>query len=309
MFDSTFINKLKDKYNYDEKTIKALSLIIPALIKYYGEEYTDIILGAIFNCEIIYCNSHQTISQVLNDRKLTKSVGGSPVSDIDIKRAESVYVPNVKIVYNKETNSYEIAKIDRIIVTSHTYNYDSLKGLEVLTRAICRLIKSYNEEIVIDENTITTRYGIAHEKRKIIYDDEITLDFIEDYGKGIEEGLTQYDTEKIVSSIYSNNYKCYGYNSVYTIASILKDTYHLERDINDYEIIGKPEELEKEYGKENIDNLCEMCDKCINLENDMLLAFTREDKNNYAIGLNKLLGDSVYNTLVSIYKNSQKAKK
>ena len=309
MFDSTFVNKLKEKYNYDEKTIKALSLIIPALINYYGEDYSDIILSAIFNCEIIYCNSHQTISKVLNDRRLTKSVGGSPVSDIDVKRAESIYVPNVEIVYNKDTNSYEIAKIDRLIVTSHTYNYDSLKGLEVLTRAICRLIKSYNSEIVIDENTVTFRYGIAHEKRKIVYDDEITLDFIEDYGKGLEEGFNLYDTEKIVSSIYSNDYKCYDYYSVYTIASILKGTYHLQSDINDCEIIGKTEDFEKNYGKESVEDLCAMSDQCISIENDMILAFTREDKNNYAKRLNKLLGENVYNDLVCIYKSSQKTKK
>ena len=142
MFDSTFINKLKDKYNYDEKTIKALSLIVPALLEYYGEDYSEIILNAVFDCEIIHCNSHQTISKVLNKRKLTKMVGGSPVSDIDVKRAESVYSPNVKIVYNSENNSYEIEKVDRVIVVSHTYNYDSLKGLEVLTRAICRLVKT-----------------------------------------------------------------------------------------------------------------------------------------------------------------------
>ena len=309
MFDSTFVNKLKEKYNYDEKTIKALSLIIPALIKYYGEEYSDIILSAVFNCEIICCNSHQTISKILNERRLTKSVGGSPVSDIDTKRAEGVYVPNVEIRYNKDTNSYEIEKIDRVIVTSHTYNYDSLKGLEVLTRAICRLIKSYNNEITIDENTITFRYGIAYDKRKIIYDDGIILDYIEDYGKGLEDGFNLYDTEKIVSSIYSNNYKCYGYDSVYTVASILKDTYHFKSDINDYEVVGEIAEFEKKYGKETINDLCEMCDRCIELENNMLLAFTREDKNNYAKSLNKVLGENVYNDLVVIYQNSQKMKK
>ena len=309
MFDSTFVSKLKEKYNYDEKTIKALSLIVPALIKYYGEDYADIILSAIFNCEIINCNSHQTISKVLNERKLTKTVGGSPVSDIDVKRAESIYMPNLKIIYNEEKNAYEIEKIDRIIVTSHTYNYDSLKGLEVLTRAICRLIKSYNNEIVIDENTITFRYGIAYDKRKIVYDNEIILDFIEDYGKGLEEGFNLYDTEKIVSSIYSNKYRCYDYYSVYTIASILKGTYNFQSDINDYEIIGKNEDFEKNYGKDNVDDLCLMCDKCISVENDMLLAFTREDKNSYANELNKILGENVYKDLVSIYKNGQKTKR
>lgn len=308
MFDSTFVNKLKDKYNYDEKTIKALSLIIPALINYYGEDYSEIILNAIFNCEIIYCNSHQTISKVLNERKLTKLVGGSPVSDIDIKRAESVYVPNIKIKYNKENNCYEIEKIDRVIVTSHTYNYDSLKGLEVLTRAICRLIKSYNNEIIIDENIVTIRYGISYEKRKIIYDDEIILDFIEDNGKGLEEGFNLYDTEKIVSSIYSDSYKCYDFDSIYTVASILKEKYELQKDINDFELIGDYDNFEKKYGKSVIENLSLICDKCVCLENDMLLSFSREDKNKYAKSINKILNEDMYEQLVSIYQTKKNIK-
>ena len=308
MFDNTFINKLKDKYNYDEKTVKALSLIIPALINYYGDDYSEIVLNAIFNCEIIPCNSHQTISKVLNERKLTKFVGGSPVSDIDIKRAESVYIPNVEIIYNAENNSYEINKVDRVIVTSHTYNYDSLKGLEILTRAICSLVKSYNDEIIIDENVVTIRYGISYEKRKIIYDNEIVLDFIEDYGKGLEEGFNLYDTEKVVSSIYSDEYKCYDFASIYTVASILKEKYGLQKEINDFELIGDYENLEKKYGRDLISGLSSICDKCVCLENDMFLSFTREDKNNYAKNINKILSEDIYDKLVFIYQKKKNVK-
>lgn len=308
MFDNTFLDKLKVKYKYDDKTIKALSLIIPAMINYYGEDYSEIILNAVFNCEIIACNSKETISKFLKERKLTKTVGSSPVSEIDVKRAESVYMPNLKISYNEENNTYNIDKIDRVIVTSHTFNYDSLKGLEVLTHAMCHLIKSFNNEIVIDENILTIRNGISYEKRKIIFGNEIFLEFIEDYGKALEEGFNLYDTEKIVSSIYKDDYKCYDFDSIYTIATILKDKYELQKEINDYELIGDYENFEQKYGKDIMKDLSATCDKCVCLENDMLLSFTREDKDNYAKSINKILNEDIYNKLVSIYEQKQKIK-
>ena len=304
MIEQSFLEELKEKYNYDNKVIKALSLIIPSMINYYGDKYKSIILDAISSCEIIPCNSHQTISKVLNDRKLTKFVGASLVSDIDIKRAESVYVPNVKLIYNQELNIYEIKKIDRIIVTSHTFNYDSLKGIEVLTHALCHLIKSYNKEFTIDGNVLTIRSGLSYEIRKIVYNDgDITLDFIEDYGRSMSEGLCLYDTEKIVSNVYHTNYKCYDYETIYTIATILKEKYKLKNDINKYEIIGTIDDFKEKYNSESIDNLCLMCDECLVLENDMLLSYTREDKNNFAKLINKKLNEEIYQNLVSIYDN------
>ena len=308
MFDSTFINKLKDKYNYNEKTIKALSLIVPELINYYGDDYSEMICTAIYNCEIIPCNSHQTISKVLKDRKLTKVVGGSPVSEIDLKRAESVYVPNIKISYDEESNTYNVDKVDRIIVTSHTFNYDSLKGMEVLTHALCHLVKSFNDEIIINENELTIRSGISYEKRKIVYGDEILFEYIEDYGKGLEEGFNLYDTEKIVSAVSKDEYKCYDFDSIYTVAWILKEKYGLKKEINDYELAGDYVSFEKKYGEDVVSELNTACDKCVCLENDMYLSFSREDKNNYAKNINKILNDNIYNRLISMYEKKQNSK-
>lgn len=308
MFGDAFLEKLREKYKYDNKTIKALSKIIPSMIHYYGEDYEDIILSAIFDCEIISCNSHQTISKVLRERTLTKMIGESFVSDIDVKRSESVYFPNVKISYNDKNNSYEIDKIDRVIVTSHTFNYDSLKGLEVLTHALCHLVKSYNNEFIIDENYLVIRSGISSEKRKIIYDEEIFLDLVSDNCKGLEEGFNLYDTEKIVSSIYKDSYKCYDFDSIYTVASIIKNKYELKKEINDYEIKGDIKAFENKYGEEVINKLGNICDKCVNLENDMYLSFSREDKDKCAQSINKILSEDMYNLLVSIYESRKKVK-
>lgn len=305
MLDKAFFDELKNKYNYSEKTLKALAKIIPCIISYYGEEYEYIILEAILNTEIINCNSKQTISKVLNERTLTKKIGDSYLGNIDLKRAESIYVPNVKIVYNENINSYEIDKIDRIIATSHTFNYDSPKGLEVLTHAICHLVKSYKDEITINENMITIRNGLSYEERKIKYGDEITLEFNNEFGKGLEEGFNIFDTEMIVSMVLGDTYKCYDYDSIYTIAVVLKEKYNLIKEINYSEMSGDIEEFRKVYGKDSTKNLSKICDDCLNIENDMFLSYTREDKDNLANILKEKLNKEAYDELVKIYKNSK----
>lgn len=305
MLGEAFFDKLREKYNYNEKTLKALDKIIPCIISYYGGEYEDIIFEAILNTEIINCSSKQTISKVLHERKLTKCTGESNLGNIDLKRAESVYAPNIEIVYNEKINTYEIAKCDRVIVTSHTFNYDSPKGLEVLTHALCHLVKSYNEEFTINENMITIRNGLSYETMKIKYGNEITLEVIESFGKGLEEGFNIFDTEIIVSKVLGDNYKCYDYDSVFTIAFILKNKYDLLKDINDYEMLGNIEEFRKRYGKDYIDNLSRTCDECLDAENEMFLSYTREDKDNFVNILKDKLNKEAYPELVQIYKNSK----
>lgn len=306
MLDASFFSKLRDKFNYDDKTMKALYMIVPALIEYYGKDYEEIILSSIYDCEIIPCNSHDTISKVLNKHKLTPLVGGTMVSDVDLKRSESVYCPNVKVSYDKDSNKYNIDKTDRVIITSHTYNYDSLKGIEILTHALCHLVKSYNNEFEIEENVLNIRNGIGYEKRKIIYGDDISLELMEEYGKGFEEGLTLYDTEKIVSLICKDNYIIYDFNSIYTVAYILKDRFKLKDEINEYELAGDSSSFRNKYGDDLVDDIGRLCDECLINENDMFLAFSREDKDKIAEAINKKMSDDVYDKLISfLYKSKQ----
>ena len=305
MFNKQFLDKLREKYNYSDKIINALAKIIPNMTEYYGAEHEITIFDAILNCEIIPCTSKQTISKVLKERKLTNLVGDSFLGDIDKKRAESVYCPNVEIIYNEEKNIFEINKIDRVIVTSHTFNYDSPKGLEVLTHALCHLVKSYKNEFTIDENVLTIKSGISYEKRKIKKEDEIYLEFIEDYGKGLEEGFNIFDTENIVSMVLGDTYKCYDFDAVYTIAKILKEKFKLLDEINYYEMTGAFKEFKKLCKNDTLDKLVEMCDNCINLENEMFLSFTREDKDKLANLLRRKLDEEGYGYLIEIYKNKK----
>lgn len=302
MYDNTFLDKLRKRYNYDDKTINALSLIIPKTIDYYGKEYEDLILSALYDTKIVPCSSQDTISKVLRERENTQFGGSAFVSDIDLKRAESVYAPSVRIIYDEEENSYKIADIDRMIVTSHTYNFDSLKGIEVLTHAICHLIKSYKDEFMIDENMLIIRNGLSYEKRKIIYGEELSLSQEEEYGRALQEGFNILDTEKIVSKVCMDDYKSYDFNSIHTVALILKDKYKFSKEINSYEINGDIYGFQKRYGEDFVNSLSSLCDKCLNMENDMLLSYTREDKDILSAAIYNILNNDIYDNLVNMYQ-------
>ena len=152
---------------------------------------------------------------------------------------------------------------------------------------------------------ITIRNGLSYEERKIKYGDEITLEFFYEYGKGLEEGFNIFDTEMIVSMVLGDTYKCYDYDSIYTIAVVLKEKYNLLKEISYSEMSGDIEEFRKVYGKDSVDNLSKICDDCLNIENDMFLSYTREDKDNLANILKEKLNKEAYDELVKIYKNSK----
>lgn len=304
MFGSAYLNKLKDKYNYDNKTINALAKIIPCFIEYYGDEYEDIILTAIHDCEIIPCSSYETISKIASKKKMTKNIGESLLENLEIKRGESAYLSNIKVSYNEENNTFNIDKITRTIATSHTYNYDSPKGLEVLTYALCKLVKSYKDEYVIDENKLIKRNGISSEVRQIVKDnDEIYLDLISEEFKGLEEGLTIYDTEQIVSLVLADNYKCYDYDSVYVVAQILKEKFNLY-EISDYEIDADIDSFKK-LCDDKVEILSKKCNECLILEHEMFISMFRDEKDRLAKRINKELTSDIYSVLIDVYKKRQ----
>lgn len=307
MLDKNYIDKLIEKYSYDSKTINALSKILPQLIEYYGEEYEETILDAVYNCEIIACNSYQTITKVEKEKELTKTQKTNQLKDINLKRNDSTYLTNIKISYDELTNTFNIDKIKRTIVTAHTFNYDSPKGLEVLTYALCKLVKSYEKEYEVKENKLIRKTGLAKEEMLIIKEkDDIYLVTEKETGIGLEEGLTIYDTEQIVSMVLKDKYKCYDYDSVYTVAQILKEKFKLLDLINYAEITKDDKELSKICSEE--EKLKTHCDECLKLEHEMFISMQREEKNELAKQINNKLTKTIYKVLIETYENYKKDK-
>ena len=301
-----YLNSIKAKYNYDDKTVRALGKILPAIISYYGEEYEDLILQAVLNCRIIPCSSKETISKIKKEHNLNFKNGVSDIASIEIKGSEVCYFSDVKIEYLEDDNKYIIKDVDRLIITAHTFNYDSPKGLEVLTYGLLKLVKSFNNEFVIDENVLVKRTGFEIEKRHIVQnDDGILLNFISHEGHGLEEGFNIYDTSKVVSLILGDDYKCYDYDSIYTIARIMKETFGFKDKLNACELEGDLNKFKNIYEEENFED---ECNECLLLENEMFISVTREDKNEFAQRINEKLNNNIFNKLMNIYTSIKKQK-
>lgn len=61
-----YVSGLKNKFGYSDELSEFLSQLIPNLIKYYGEEYKDIILSALSNCEIHFQSKDEDPKTFLN---------------------------------------------------------------------------------------------------------------------------------------------------------------------------------------------------------------------------------------------------
>ena len=121
MSSNRFLEKLKEKYNYNDKTVTALGKIIPSLIEYYGDHYETLILEAILNCEIIPCNSYQTIAKVF--KELDKRGCYVMLSNHNTKLVNELYkVFNIYVIEAKRninSNGKKRGKVEEVIITNY----------------------------------------------------------------------------------------------------------------------------------------------------------------------------------------------
>lgn len=303
-----YIEQLKIKYNYDDKTINALTKVIPALIEYYGIEYEDTILKAINDTEIICCNSYQTISKLKEEQKLTTKTGNTQLKDID---SEGAYISNIQIVYNEIQNKYEIIKQNRKIVISHTYNLDSPKGLEVLILNICRTIKAENEEYVVEGNTLIQKEGLSERTYQISMDEEnINLDLSSEINIGIHIGSLLYDTEQIESIILKDKYDTHKYDYLRLIIKYIKEVFELKETLNEEELLKNNTFKNIYQNKEQFEKLSNCIDECLNIEHEMVIyAMNREEKDKLEQILKETFEEKMIKELVTLKKESDKIKR
>lgn len=250
--DKEYFNLLEEKYDYDKETLSVLEKIIPVLLDYYSE-YQDIILDAIATCEIIKCNSFQTVNNILRSKKFE-------INTDDFYNEQGMYTAYPKIT--KKNNKYYIDRVYRRIIIANEYNFLSIKGIAKLTHELCYLIKSYKKEFSIKDNYLIQRRGLIRLKYKLNNCNEVELITKNNYG--LQKGLNCYDEDKIVSLIIKDNYISYNYELLKKVAMILDYKFSLKDIIRKSEFTGI--KLENTFDKNIIKDLYFLTDKCYNLE-------------------------------------------
>lgn len=303
-----FIDKLKHKYSYDDKTTTALTKLIPALLEYYGQEYEKLIFDALENTKITLCNSYQTIQLLKKEQTLTKTYNENESSNI--KTSDVLYTSDVLITYNEEENEYKIEETKRQIIISHTFNLDSPKGLEVLTYGVICLIKSFKDEFTIIDNVLYKRMGNQIKIKQIVFNNnEISLNFLQEEATALQLGLNIYDTQEVTSLILKDKYTCYDYESLYKIAMILKEKLGLSNMIIKQELENEKDLFLNEYTLSLYEELLDICEKCMKEEEEMVIfASKREEKDAIKSKITQILNNEAFNNFVNYLYSKKETK-
>ena len=204
-----------EKYNYDSALAEFLEQVYNELINYFGEEQRTIIHEAFLNCPIVNENCYTA----LKSRGFLDNISGkSLVNDGDLKRASGVYASNPQIIYNSNTNSYEILEVKRVVAIGDLkLNYEYIRA--AIIHEIAHLVKGYYGEYSINGNILTEKCGLIERKYELSSDGGNVLKTnISETGVGLEEGLNSMVEEDIARKIINPEYKVSGYGTVTLVA-------------------------------------------------------------------------------------------
>lgn len=232
MEDISFLNTLKMKYDYSDKLITALDKIVPKLIAFYGQEYESIIKKAISSTQIIECTSYQPISSILPVLNLTKQKKEKELIKENLKAMASVYIADPVIIYDELLQSYIIKDVKRYIILAHFHNLDSPRGLATLTHELSKLIRSYQNEFKISNDTLTQKTGFKISTKKITKEqDKTVLHLQSEENVGLEIGINSYEEEKITSLVINDKYETFDSETPKKVAFILYERLGLKEEM------------------------------------------------------------------------------
>ena len=168
----SFVDRISNKYNYQDNIRHLLYLIVPGFVIKYGVSNESLILRCFEEVIIFVSGTENQVVTASFNRKLFKS--------------GSLYTTNKYIVINEYKKANLTNLIDSIV---HEYNH---------------AVNSINNEISYDDKYVKLRTGLSY----LVYDKN-TLKFIykskESY---LEEVINTEQTEEIINIINSfGNYK------------------------------------------------------------------------------------------------------
>ncbi len=219
---SEYINELKFKYGYSEELSNFLSQLLPVIINYYGEEYKDVILSALSNCEIHFQSKDEDTKEYLNsyfgvnkEWEMPSLAGAFYHNEVDIRNNQVVAKP---IVYVKSVY-YGIYM---------PFDFNNDKQVSTLIHEICHLIKGYgklkNENGKIIDSTGLMKVTYDYSQENGILDEKNDM-------VGIEEALNDVETAQILEMMTGRKQEVTGYKAAGYSATRLLEHSDLAKEI------------------------------------------------------------------------------
>ncbi len=185
------ILKAVEKYNYGEKVASLLKRIVPAMIKFYGEDRKDCILKALLNCEIHIEGKDENRKEYLNsffgtneEWKMPITAGAFAHKGIK-KEGGKIVSKSINYIRTKYLREYKEP------------DFSSPKIISYIVHELCHAAKT-SDSIEKDGDDILIRSGVSKE---IYHDDGESFSQIGDQYLGLEEGLNSLEEAEIMSII------------------------------------------------------------------------------------------------------------
>lgn len=209
-----YVSGLKSKFGYSDELTNFLNQLIPNLIKYYGEEYKDVILSALSNCEIHFQSKEEDPKTFLNsyfdvnkEWEMPDLGGAFYHNEIKVKDNQVVAKP---IVYLKRVYFGMYKPFD--------FNDD--KHVNILIHEICHMIKGYGK-IKIENGKIIDSTGLMRDTYSYSQKNGVVEE--KNDRVGIEEALNDVETAQILEMMTGRKQEVAGYKAAgYSATQLLQ---------------------------------------------------------------------------------------
>ncbi len=283
----SYIKDVIDREFKDQYVKKALYLIIPNLITYYGEKYLNTIFDAIKNITIYVCPANYPFNHFISNKiSINLDSHYSKVFNSNLNNRQGlIYEEHPRVIIDEDTKEYRNIGTERKIIFIKEQNTIIAKNKQeelkcaTIIRGLVSLIKAHNFNNTIRNDTKRTRFGLHQTIYKLTTENnKVETTYLSETGFGLYNGILEYDTEEIFKQIYGYPLKENFYPLEKYIVEKLFASDALENLFHEAEITGNIFLLRNCYDKIYYDGAF---DKLIGLTDTINNSDYRKTQQNY----------------------------
>ena len=229
-----FVQEISAKFGYSEELSSFLKSLIPAMIKYYGEENRETILGALANCEIHIQAEKESPKDFLNSYFGTNK-------EWDMPAMAGAFYHNEISMQDGNVHAKPIVYVKTVFIRQYKpFDFGDDSKLNILIHELCHLVKGYGKLKEVDGKIIDST-GLMSDT----YTYDATTGNVVEEGEtknlGIEEAVNEVDTVKILEIMTERKQEMRGYVAAGDAAFGLMDKPDISQVIKSSQFNGNEE--------------------------------------------------------------------
>ena len=245
-----YLNNFQQLYDYDSELMTTLSKIIPAICQYYGQNNEESVLAAIASCPIHIEKKGESASHFLSEYFPFKENGVVP-------KVATGFYDSAPVVEHDEVKSKKI-----LYIRKGENDLQSESCLSTMVHELVHVVKSYKDEYFYQDGVLYKRSGISVTKME--YNELGQVKEGKGSGDGLEEAVTCFDEDNIMSMILGREYTANSYFGLAKLAGLLSQKTDLLSIIYKEQLYNTGQ-LQEFLGKENFNELIDNSDQFYSL--------------------------------------------